>query len=81
MARETVMTEKEVDPADEQNKAKVALTELFSEVKNGDTPTIVERIVTEIDKIVRLVRFIALFIFIGNLGRIPQFTRSAESTA
>ena len=29
LARETVMTEKEVDPADEQNKAKVALTELF----------------------------------------------------
>ena len=51
------MAEKEVDPADEQDKAKAALAELFSEVKNGDIPTIVERIVTEIDKIVRLVRF------------------------
>ena len=57
LAREMVMAEKEVDPADEQDKAKAALAELFSEVKNGDIPTIVERIVTEIDKIVRLVRF------------------------
>ena len=57
LAREMVMAEKEVDPADEQDKAKAALAELFSEVKNGDIPTIVERIVTEIDKIMRLVRF------------------------
>lgn len=40
-----------------RTKAKAALTELFSEVKNGDTPAIVERIVAEIDEIVRLVRF------------------------
>ena len=37
--------------------AKAALTELFDEVKNGKTPVIVERIVTDIDEIVRLVRF------------------------
>lgn len=57
LAKETVMAEKEVDPVDEQDKARAALTELFSEVKNGDTPAIVERIVAEIDEIVRLVRF------------------------
>ena len=34
-----------------------ALTELFTEVKNGKTPVLIERIVTDIDEIVRMVRF------------------------
>jgi type I restriction enzyme R subunit len=34
-----------------------ALTELFREVSNDDTPKMVERIVTDIDEIVRVVRF------------------------
>ncbi len=42
---------------DEQAKAKAALTELFTEIKNGKTPVVVERIVTDIDEIVRMVRF------------------------
>jgi len=46
-----------VDLVDEQAKAKAALTELFAEVKNGKTPVVVERVVTDIDEIVRLVRF------------------------
>jgi len=57
LAREVVQAEKKVDPVDEQAKAKAALTELFAEVKNGKTPMVVERIVTDIDEIVRLVRF------------------------
>lgn len=57
LAREVVEAEKQVDPEEEQDKAKTALTELFSEVKNGDTPKMVERIVGDIDEIVRLVRF------------------------
>ncbi|MEO5329277.1 MAG: DUF3387 domain-containing protein, partial [Magnetococcus sp. THC-1_WYH] len=57
LAREVVEAEKQVDPEEEQDKAKAALTELFSEVKNGDTPKMVERIVGDIDEIVRLVRF------------------------
>lgn len=57
LAKEVVQTEKQVDPVDEQAKAKAALTELFAEVKNGKTPMVVERIVTDIDEIVRLVRF------------------------
>ena len=32
-------------------------TELFNEIKTADTPIIVERVVTDIDEIVRLVRF------------------------
>ena len=33
-----------------------ALTALFAEVKNGKTPVLVERIVNDIDEIVRVVR-------------------------
>ena len=57
LAKEVVQAEKQVDPVDEQAKAKAALTELFAEVKNGKTPMVIERIVTDIDEIVRLVRF------------------------
>jgi len=57
LARETVEAEKKVDPVEEQDKAKAALTELFTEVKNDKTPVMVERIVGDIDEIVRLVRF------------------------
>jgi type I restriction enzyme R subunit len=58
MAREVVYAEKQVDPFDEQAKAKAALTELFTEIKNGKTPIMIERIVTDIDEIVRIVRFL-----------------------
>lgn len=57
LAREVVQAEKQVDPIDEQSKAKAALTELFAEVKNDNVPVVVERIVTDIDEIVRMVRF------------------------
>ncbi|ALP52758.1 DEAD/DEAH box helicase [Candidatus Tenderia electrophaga] len=57
LAKEVVQAEKQVDPVDEQAKAKAALTELFAEVKNGETPVVVERIVNDIDEIVRNVRF------------------------
>ncbi len=57
LAKEVVQAEKQVDPVDEQSKAKAALTELFAEVKNVETPVVVERIVNDIDEIVRLVRF------------------------
>jgi type I restriction enzyme R subunit len=57
LAKEVVQAEKQVDQVDEQAKAKAALTELFAEVKDGKMPMVVERIVTDIDEIVRLVRF------------------------
>jgi type I restriction enzyme R subunit len=47
-----------LSPVDEQAKAKAALTELFAEVKGqARYQMVVERIVTDIDEIVRLVRF------------------------
>jgi type I restriction enzyme, R subunit len=52
-----VQAEQQVDPVDAQAEAKAALTELFAETGNGSTPVMVERIVTDIDEIVRVVRF------------------------
>ncbi len=57
LAKDMVEAEQHVDPEEEQDKAKAALTELFMEVKDEDTPVIVERIVKDIDEIVRMVRF------------------------
>jgi type I restriction enzyme R subunit len=57
LAKEVVKAEQEVVPEEEQDKGKAALTELFNEVKNDNTPIMVERIVNDIDSIVRIVRF------------------------
>ena len=57
LAREAAQAEKEVVPEDEIDKGIAALTELFNGVKNAQTPIIVERIVNDIDEIVKVVRF------------------------
>jgi type I restriction enzyme R subunit len=57
LAKEVVAAEKEVEPEDERKKAKSALTALFEEVRTKKTPVIVERIVNDIDEVVRIVRF------------------------
>ena len=57
IAKEVVEAEKETDPEEECDRAKEALTELFQEAKNTNTHIIVERIVTDIDDIVKKVRF------------------------
>jgi type I restriction enzyme R subunit len=57
LAKDVVEAEKEVKPEEERNRAKEALTELFTEVKSKNTHIIVERIVNDIDDIVRKVRF------------------------
>ena len=57
LAKEAAQAEKEVVPEEEVDKGKAALTELFNGVKNSSTPIIVERIVTDIDDIVKIVRF------------------------
>jgi len=57
LAKETVEAEKEVDTEKQRNGAKAALTELFLETKTDQTPAIVERIVNDIDEIVKIVRF------------------------
>ncbi len=57
LAKDVVEAEKEADPEEERDKAKEALTELFREAKHSNTHIIVERIVADIDDIVKKVRF------------------------
>ncbi|MGO2371409.1 MAG: type I restriction endonuclease subunit R [Pseudoalteromonas prydzensis] len=57
IAKETVQAEKELDYELQEKTPKAALTDLFLELKDDQTPAVVERIVTDIDAIVRVVRF------------------------
>ena len=57
LAKEAAQMEQEVVPEEEQDKGKAMLTRLFERVRNDNTPVIVERIVADIDGIVRVVRF------------------------
>jgi type I restriction enzyme R subunit len=57
LAKDVVEAEKEADPAEERDRAREALTELFKEAKSHNTHIIVERIVADIDDIVKKVRF------------------------
>ena len=56
LAKEAAQAENEVVPKEEIDKGKAALTELFNGVKKN-TPIIVERVVEDIDGIVKIVRF------------------------
>jgi type I restriction enzyme, R subunit len=57
LAEDLLKTEKVTPAEEEEDRGKSALTELFQESKNESTPIIVERIVADIDEIVRHVRF------------------------
>jgi len=57
IAKETVQAEKDLDVERQEKTPKAALTDLFLELKDDQTPAVVERIVTDIDAIVRIVRF------------------------
>jgi type I restriction enzyme R subunit len=57
IAKETVQAEKEMAEEVQEKTPKAALTDLFLELKTDQTPAVVERIVDDIDSIVRVVRF------------------------
>ena len=57
IAKQTVQAEKQVEEEILTKTPMAALTEIFLELKNDQTPAVVERIVTDIDSIVRIVRF------------------------
>jgi len=57
IARETLVAERDVFTPQERKSGTAALSELFLELKTDKTPAVVERIVNDIDAIVRLVRF------------------------
>jgi type I restriction enzyme R subunit len=57
LARETLAAEKTLALIPREDKGKAALTELFESLKTDGTPIMVERIVVDIDDVVRAVRF------------------------
>ena len=57
LAKDVVEAERKVDPVEDRDRAKEALTELFQEAKGKNTHIMVERIVADIDEIVKKVRF------------------------
>lgn len=57
LAKDTLQAEKEVEEELINKTPVAALTELFMELKTDETPAVVERIVNDIDGIVKVVRF------------------------
>jgi type I restriction enzyme R subunit len=57
LARDVVSAERAAPPIAREEQGKAALTELFEEARHPETPIIVERVVNDIDEIVRIVRF------------------------
>ena len=57
LAKDVVRLERETPVAEEIDRGKAALTQLFEQAKNGATPIMVGRVVDDIDSIVREVRF------------------------
>lgn len=57
IAKDTLTAERDVYTPEERKSAKAALTELFLELKTDQTPAVVERVVNDIDAIVKIVRF------------------------
>ena len=57
IAKDTIQAEKDLDIELQEKSPKAALTELFLELKTDKTPAVVERIVDDIDSIVRIVKF------------------------
>lgn len=58
IAKETVQAEKDLEAKMQEKSPQAALTELFLELKTDQTPAVVERIVADIDAIVRVVSFV-----------------------
>ena len=57
IAKDVVAAEKDAPPEEDEDRGKAALTDLFQEVRSDETPVVVERVVADIDEIVRVVRF------------------------
>lgn len=57
LAKDTLQAEKDYEAELLEKTPQAALTELFIELKTDQTPAVVERIVKDIDDIVRVVRF------------------------
>lgn len=57
LAKEAAQMERAAEPVVSEDRGKAALTKLFETVRAESTPVIVERLVNDIDAIVKIVRF------------------------
>ena len=57
LARDLVNEEKSTPPEENEDRGRAALTDLFQRARSPETPIVVERIVDDIDDIVRQIRF------------------------
>lgn len=57
LAHDVVAAERETPVEANEDRGKAALTELFQQARSAKTPVMIERVVTDIDQIVRTVRF------------------------
>ena len=57
LAKEAAQMERAAEPEASEERGKAALTKLFESVRSESTPVIVERLVNDIDAIVKIVRF------------------------
>lgn len=57
IAKDTLQAERNIITPEERKSGKAALSEMFLEMRTDKTPAVVERIVTDIDDIVKIVRF------------------------
>lgn len=57
LARDTVAAEKAAAEVPREERGKAALTELFESLKGEETPIIAEKVVDEVDSVVRTIRF------------------------
>ena len=57
LAKDMVAADEAAPPIQEKEHGKTALTEVFEEARNPNMPIIVERVVNDIDEIVRMIRF------------------------
>lgn len=79
IAKDTVRAEKSVEETvvEREEQGMAALTELFNETRNANTPIMVERVVHEIDGIVRVVRFPGWQQTIKGKREVKQSLRTA----
>jgi len=77
IAKDTVEAEKELVKELQEKSPQAALTELFLELKTDETPAVVERIVTDIDAIVRVVNFPGWQNTVGGEREVQKFLRKA----
>ena len=57
IARDAAQLEREQPPAEREDQGKAMLTRLFEKTRSTSTPVVVERLVADIDGIVKIVRF------------------------